>query len=747
MTSSPTATASAPPRRIDALAKVTGAATYAADISRPGTLWAKALRSPHPHARIVSIDTRRARALPGVHAVLTGQDLPDYRVGRAMRDMPVLARDKVRFIGEKVAAVAADTMVIAEEALSLIEVEYEELPAVFDPLEAIQPDAPLIHEPADVRRRVAPKQVVPDFPNGVSQRIWGASMDEVEQAFAQADHVVEHTFHTPYQHQVYLEPHACTVEIDGQGVAHIWASNKAPFLLLTYLERGIELTRDRVQIHLLPLGGDFGGKGSFMDIPLAYFLAKATRRPVRLLMSYTEEMMAGNPRHACTLVVRSAVAADGRITARLLRAYFTSGGYAAFKPSPDAALPGIRRGAYAAYHIPVMRVEANMIYTNTVPGGHMRSPGEAQTSYAVECHMELLARELGFDPIEFRILNAPTAPRPTETGEPGSPPRAAEVLRAAAQGVGWGTPKSPDVGRGIALIEFTTSPGIYSAGLVVRRDGHVVFRTPIVENGSGSLTVFRQIVAEEFGISPHDVTVEQTTEGFDEDRGVGGSRVTRLEGRVAIQLVHTAQARLADLLAAELGVSAAEVRAEPGGFRLPGGRFTSLAEAASLADEDVVEILRYEATAHDASIVYMAEGAEIRVDRETGAIKLLRVSSAHEVGRVIDPLLFQTQIDGGLTQGIGYALMEGLNVEDGRVTNLNLHEYKIPTIADLPELKTVLLPPDLSLGITPIGEGPTAGITPAIVNALVDVLGPRPFDIPLRPETVQRVAAERAASA
>src|SRR5205823_1511783 len=301
-------------------------------------LWARALRSPLPHARIVSIDAGRARALPGVHAVLTGRDLPDYRVGRSMRDMPILAREKVRFVGEKVAAVGAEDGETAERALGLIEVEYDELPAVFDPVEATRPGAPLIHDPRDVRAWATPQQVVADYPNSVSNPIFGVSAEEVQVALDGAARVFEHTFRTLGQHQGYLEPHACLVELDppeADGVAHIWASNKAPFLLFDYLRQGLGLRREQLEFHMLPLGGDFGGKGSFMDIPLVYLLAKETRRPVKMVMSFSEELMAGNPRHAAVINVRSGFDADGRLVARWTRSYYASGAYAAFKPAPD----------------------------------------------------------------------------------------------------------------------------------------------------------------------------------------------------------------------------------------------------------------------------------------------------------------------------------------------------------------------------------------------------------------------------
>jgi CO/xanthine dehydrogenase Mo-binding subunit len=699
------------------------------------------LRSPYPHARILSIDTTAAKALPGVHAVLVGADLPpDARIGRNMRDMHVLAQDKVRFVGEKVAAVAADTLAIAQEAIGLIEVEYEELEAVFDPREAIQPGAPLIHDPELVRAWATKEQVVPEYQNGVAAPAWGASVEEVEQALAGAAQVFEHTFNTPIQHQVYLEAHACIVEIDDDGIVQIWASQKAPLLLARYLKEGLGLQRDQINIHMLPLGGDFGGKGSAMDIPIAYFLAKATGRPVKLVMSMSEELMAGNPRHASTLVVRSGVDEDGRLVARLVQGYFNSGGYAAFKPFADTTLPGFRRGAIGPYHVPVQRTELHMIYTNTVPTGHMRSPGEAQAAYALEMHTELMARELGIDPIEFRKLNGSIHSRPAEGGGPGVPPTVPEVLDAAVAAIGLDQARPEGIGRGLALIEFSTTPGLYSAILKISADGRLTIQTPIVEQGAGMLTAFKQIVAEELGVSVEQVDVEQSIANIEDDRGVGGGRVTRLVGKLLIQLTTMLRGRLASLLADELGLDVADLEAIPGGFQTPDGRSFSLAQAAALSDGPISERYTFRPTSEDRAVVYMAQAVEVTVDRETGQVKPTRVVSVHEVGRVINPLLFKTQIEGGLLQGLGYALMEEIVVRDGRVVNLNLHEYKIPTMADLPEVEAVLLESDPRLGITPIGEGPNAGLAPAIVSAVMDVVGPYVFDLPLAPEVVRRVA-------
>jgi xanthine dehydrogenase YagR molybdenum-binding subunit len=278
----------------------------------------------------------------------------------------------------------------------------------------------------------------------------------------------------------------------------------------------------------------------------------------------------------------------------------------------------------------------------------------------------------------------------------------------------------------------------------IRPDGQVRFQTPIVENGAGALTVSRQLVAEEFGIPLETVSVIQSVEGIEVDRGVGGSRTTRLVGKVIGGLASKLKARLADLVAAEFGLGASDVAFERGSFVARDGRRWPLAKAASLASSDLVEQLTHAATNQDRAFVFMAQAAEVRVDRDTGAVEPLRLVSVHEVGRIVNPMLFETQIAGGVLQGLGYALMEGLHVEGGRVVNTNLHEYKIPTMADLPKLETILLGPDVRLGLTPIGEGANAGMAPAIVNAVVEVIGAeQPLDIPLQPETILELCASR----
>jgi CO/xanthine dehydrogenase Mo-binding subunit len=507
--------------------------------------------------------------------------------------------------------------------------------------------------------------------------------------------------------------------------------------LFNYLRESIGLTREQIEFHMLPLGGDFGGKGSFMDIPLAYFLARQTSRPVKITMSYTEELIAGNPRHACTVVVKSGFDTDGRIQVRYTRSYFCSGAYAAFKPAPDATLPNIRDGGMGTYEPPVWRVEGHMIYTNTVPGGHMRAPGDAQPFHAQECHMDLCARAMGIDPLELRLRNATTDRRDRFKGGSGggAPPRAVEVLKMAAEAIGWDAPTGNNVGRGIALVGIGNSLGVYSAEIVIERNGTIVLRTPMMENGAGQLTAFRQLTAEEFGVPQDQVRVEQSMANIEFDRGLGGSRITRMTHKI-ISLLHvTLRKRLADLLAGELGVPAEAIVSEPGGFRAPDGQFHSFAGVAALSPEDLSEVLKYEGTNEDKVEAFAAQAAEVSVDRETGAVRVLRIVTTHELGRVINPRLHQGQIEGALLQGFGYAMTEGLVLEDGRVINAGLHEYKLPSIADLPDLETYKMPPDLSLGITAIGEGANCGMSAAIVNAVIDVVG-KQVEIPVTAEAV-----------
>ena len=389
-------------------------------------LWGQVLRSPFPYARIVGIDTSRATQMPGVHAVVTGMDLPDRRVGRLLRDIPVLARDQVLFAGEKVVAVAAEDPELAEEALLQIDVEYEQLPPVFDPVEAMRDSAPVLHQAMALYQGLP--QPPSQIPNVFAHNNW--SKGNVEQGFAESDRIFEHTFTTQLAHQAYIEPHACLVQVDHSGRVQVWANNKGPFMLRDQLAAVWGLTRNEITINPCHIGGDFGGKGSFMDVPLCYYLARQSGRPVKMVMDYIQELGAANPRHPGIIKLKTGLKSDGRIWARQAEVVFNSGAYGAFKPRVNL------RGADHSggpYRIPHVQIDSYMVYTNNIPCGHMRAPAKPQVAFAVESHMDMIARELGMDPYEFRMLNVLQDDDTSPVGERWHNIRAGETLRKAAE--------------------------------------------------------------------------------------------------------------------------------------------------------------------------------------------------------------------------------------------------------------------------------------------------------------------------
>ena len=353
--------------RVDGELKVRGQVMYADDLALPGLLYVAVVRSPYPHARIVSVNTEEARKLPGVHRVLTGADVASLRFGRAVRDVPILAVEKVRFTGEMVVAVAAESSAIAEEAVALVDVQYEPVPAVFDSVEALTPGAPAVHE---APWSYAGAARGPEEPVNLMGRAMSAASGDVEAALAASDRVFEHTFRTQAQHHGYLEPHSCTVAVEPDGSVNIWSCNKSPYRLREQLSAAFGIPVEHFALHTPAVGGDFGGKGSPMDIPLCLELSRRTGRPVRMTMDYTEELMAAAPRHASVIRVRVGVSRDGRLQAMDVHAVFNGGAYGAFRPN-------VNFGARAAssYNIPAMRVVAERVYTNQVPGGNARAPG------------------------------------------------------------------------------------------------------------------------------------------------------------------------------------------------------------------------------------------------------------------------------------------------------------------------------------------------------------------------------------
>ena len=679
--------------------------------------------------------------------MLIASDIPNVLTGRRLQDMPMLARDRVRFIGEKVAVVAAQDRDVAEEAAQMIEVEYEELPAVFDPLVAITEGAPQLH--ADLKSYKGLPKLASSINNVYSHDQW--RIGDVEQGFRDSDHVFEDTFTTQHVHQSYLEPHSSILSIDKEagGVIHVWVSNKAPYQTKQSLSDAIGVPATKIVIHVSAIGGDFGGKGALMDLPLCYFLAQRTGRPVRMIMTYSEELMSGNPRHASVVVVKTGVKRDGTLMARQVRAFWNGGAYGAMKPIPSVNLPGAVKAA-GSYRIPNVRIDSYAVYTNSVPCGHFRSPGLVQLAFAGESQMDMIAKSLQVDPLDLRLQNAlrDGDPTPSEGKNGMVDVKCREVLESVADSANWkGFKKSPGVGRGLALSYRNVGIGDANARLSVGPDGIVSLLITYADTGTGAHTILCQMIAELLEIPLGQVKLEVgTTDCFRFEAGTGASRVTFVLGQAVLNAVDKLKALIRDRAAAMLGVSAQEIALEKGRLvsKRQRSRSLSLAQvaAAKSASGGPLEVESYhEATETPAEGVFTACVAEVSVDTETGQVHLRKLNTVHDVATILNPVGHQGQIDGGIIQGVGYALTEDMVMEDGRVVTLNFGEYKIPNIKDLSLLQTTLVRGNA--GAAPfqskeIGESAISQVAPAIANAVYDAVGVRIMDLPITAEKVFR---------
>jgi CO/xanthine dehydrogenase Mo-binding subunit len=723
-----------PTRRVDGEAKATGQARYAADVSLPGTLWGKSLHSPYAHARIVRLDTTAAQQVPGVHAVITGADVRAGLWGRMVKDVPVLAYERVRFFGERVAAVAADDEDIAQRALDLIEVEYDELPAVFDPLDALKDDAPLLHP--DFNSYFGFPQKLEKPSNAYYKTLF--EKGDLARGFAEADYIIEHTYITPRVHQGYIEPQAVLVHIDSSGRVHVWVCSKVPYNTRESLATAGGIPEEQILFHHVYIGGDFGGKGNARNTPICYYLARATGRPVRMVSDYVEEFLAGNPRHATTVQLKTGVKRDGTLTAHQVNYTVNSGAYAAFKPT--GTIGGANQAA-GPYRIPHCRIESTFVYTNNVPGGFMRAPGEPQGVFALESHIDEIARQLNMDPLAFRRQNLIVDGEETAFGEHLEHVRVHETLEAAVKAAGYHAPKPPYVGRGIAIGERAPGGGQATAAITLRPDGSVILGTPIFDQGTGTYTTLCQVVAEELQVPPEHIQLDiWNTDAIPFDSGVAGTRATRINTMVAYEAAQEAKRALLKLAATRLGWPEAtlsfvgsEIR------RTDAAAAIRWPDLLARAGETVTGRAHVEAKGRAHITSFAVQVAEVAVDPETGAITLLRFTTAHDVGQIIHPIGHQGQINGAIMQGLGYALMEELHVEDGRVTNLSFGEYKMPTMRDIPPLTTVHVQSTDGVGpyhIKGIGESPLTPVAPAIANAVADAIGVRIRELPLSAEKV-----------
>ena len=719
--------------------KVSGNFQYAADVNLPGMIWGKVLRSPYPHAKIVKIDISRASQLPGVHAIITGEDTKGMRVGRLIRDVPLLAEDRVRFVGEKVAAVAAIDADTAEEAIGLIDVEYEPLPAIFNPVDAIAPGSPLVHE-GSPSFQAGSSSVEPQG-NILDLSTW--SNGDLDQGFKDSDFIFEHTFTTTWVHQGYMEPYACVVNINNEGRIEVWANNKVPFTLRRQISDAMNISEEQIVVHPCGIGGDFGGKSPAMNVPLAYMLSKKAGYPVKMVMSYIEELMAGNPRHPSVVTIKTGVKKDGTFVARHSKVIFNGGAYSGFRGR--AGLAGSRDAAGGQYHIPNFQIDSYMVYTNNVPCGSYRAPGQPQVVFAVESHTDMIAQELGINPYELRLRNVVRDGQVCATGARYNNIRGEETLRAVAEASKWSDPKAGSyTGKGMSLSQRPQGQSIYSAKVEMDENGKTTLHLLVPETGTGSHTVGRQMVAEDLGIPVEEVTaVQMNTDGGAYDSGAGsGSSVGGTNAALgAAQGVR----RKLTLMAAEFyGWPEETIQFQQGRVFVEGDpeNGVSLQELASRTVNAIGETISADVstTAEEPDVTcFSAQVAEVEVDPETGNVKLKKFVTAHDVGTIHNPITHQGQIDGAVVQGFGYALMEELLADEGQISTLSMGDVKSPTIEDIPKLETILVESQGGngpYGSKAIGEQPLPPVAPAIANAVFDAIGVRIVDLPITSEKV-----------
>ena len=723
--------------RSDGPEKVTGRGKYSLDVMLPGTLWAKVLRSPYAHARVTRIDASAALKLPGVHAVLLPADVAALpRWGKTVRDEPVLV-DRPLYIGDRIAAVAADDEDTAQRAIELIEVEYEELPGVFTIAEAMGASAPIIHPDFNTYAGVA-APLTGVAPNVVMNTHW--EKGDVAQGFKEADVTVERTFRTQRTHQIYLEPHNCVVWTDDEGTVQVWIGSKSPLGNRNQIATLFGLEPDKVTVNFAFVGGDFGGKGDIFGVPLCYLLSQKTGRPVKLAMDYSEELSAGNPRHESIMKVKVGVKRDGTITAWDSDMHFNGGAYRAY--SPGGNLPGANEIA-GPYKIPNTRIDSWQVVTNTVPGGYQRGPGEVQGIFAGESMMDIIAEELGMTPLAIRLKNVIHDGDDTPTGHHFEEIRAEEVIRAAAEAGGLGKPRPANVGRGIAYGHRTQIGGGIQMAVRVNADDTVLVRTSYYDPGPGAWTLIQQTVAEDLGIPLDRIRVlpystsEMSSEFF--DFGAGGSRGSMAAPMGAMKASGEAKSELRRL-AAEFNGWDEDVVSFRDGMLVNDrtGKSVTMGEIVSRRGEPV-EGKNHEPEAMMSPYTsFVAQVAEVEVDPDTGEVRILKITAVHDTAQVLNPVGFHGQIEGGLVQGIGGAVMEDIVVDEGgRVMNPSLADYKVPTARDIPELNTILLEAPSGWGelkVKAVGEHSNITTAPAITNAIYDATKIRLYDIPVHPE-------------
>lgn len=748
--------------RVDGEDKVTGKALYTGDIELPGMAYGKILRSPFPHAKLAKVDARRAEKLPGVITVLTREDLKglNFYYGAAYKDQPIVAVDKVRYAGDPVAAVVAEDEASADEALSLIEAEYEELPAVTTLEEALKPGAPLIHESSITGGELhgyhyrAPKEF---RGTNVCYRFQYAK-GNITEGFKKSAYVFEDTFTFPRVQHFSMEPHVTVAHVEGDRIT-LWASTQDPFTLREHIAEVFHVPLNRVRVIVPYVGGGYGGKLSVKTEPLAAALSWKARRPVKVALS-VEESFKTVTRHPARFRIKTGISKDGRIMARECEIYMDTGAYA------DAGPRVTQKAGYRAlgpYRIPHARTDAYTVYTNTVPAGAFRGFGTLQVTWAYESQMDIIAEKLGMDALDFRLKNL------LKKGEyytPGDTPvdcDLAEGLLRAAQAIGWKQKKTkPNRGKGLGCC-MKDGGGTYkvaAAAVKMNCDGSVVLLTGTVEIGQGARTALSQVVAEELGVPLERVVVAQLdTDVTPYDAATNASSSMVVMGLSAQRAAQDLKRQLLKRAAKALKSSANRLALKNGKIYNSRGQSISFealltdcfgAKGGEMVGRGSYQDKKSKRAALGSPTTFWETswgGVEVDVDSKTGEIKVLKYVSIADVGRAIHPIQCVGQDEGAVMFAIGHSLLEEMIYKDGQLVNPNLIDYRVPSFQNLPEaFETILLENRNGpgpYGSKGMGEGGLLPIAPAIGNAVFNAVGVRMYDLPITPERLWRAMKER----
>ncbi|MDP6483667.1 MAG: molybdopterin-dependent oxidoreductase [Nitrospinota bacterium] len=739
--------------RLDAVAKATGSAAYTADLKLPRMLHGKILRSPLPHARILNVDLEGARRLPGVKAVVCGRDTLGVKYGILSTrphtlDEEGLAVEKVRYVGDEVAAVAAVDKETAQRAVDLIRVDYEEIPAVFDPFEAMKEGAPRIH---DVDRNVG------------MEVNW--AVGDVEAGFAQSDHVREDTFTTQAQAHATIETHAALASYEPSGKLTLWSTTQSPYVLTKNLARTLGLREGDVRVIKPHLGGGFGAKHQMLSLDFtAAFLSMRTGRPVKIVYGRDEEFCTTLQRHPMNLTLKTGVKRDGALVAKACVNVADSGAY----NSHGVLIIG-RAGAQLSlvYRVPNFRYQGYLVYTNQPMGGAFRGFGNLQARFADESQMDLLAADLGIDPVEIRLRNARKPDEVTPHGWKVTSCGLSECIREAADRIGWEEKRGKlPLGRGVGL-----GTGAYYSGsryvhdtsgayVRLREDGSISLITGAPDIGQGSDTALAQIAAEEIGVRLEDVHVTSAdSELAPVDEGAFASRVTFVAGNAVKLAAADARRQLVEKAADLLEVHPEDLRVRDGEVHVAGNPELGMTVAEAVtaimkADGGGnilgrgnyvpdVEKLHPETGAGNISGAYSfgAQAAEVEVNPRTGRVNVLRMTAAIDCGRPLNPMAVEGQMEGSIAMGLGWALSEDFVRVEGRTLNASFLDYHIPRVENVPPMDVIIVETEDPLG--PFGakgmsEGSMLPTAPAVVNAVEDAIGVRITDLPATPEKILR---------